>query len=96
MYPEANYGPNLDIYSGKAPYGLEIEGKKMFKGFKLAMGPELWWGANPAILLKYSKTIGKFVRSKVRLTNAKQNKNDNFLFDIGLIFNKTFLNGVQT
>jgi len=60
LYPEANYGSNLDIYRGKAPYGLEIEGKKMFKGFKLAMGPELWWGANPAILLKYSKTIGKF------------------------------------
>jgi hypothetical protein len=60
LYPEANYGPNLDIYRGKAPYGMEIEGKKMFKGFKLAMGPELWWGANPAILLKYSKTIGKF------------------------------------
>ncbi|WP_396182574.1 glycosidase [Flavobacterium sp.] len=60
LYPEANYGPNLDIYNGKAPFGLEIEGKKMFKGFKLAMGPELWWGANPAILLKYSKTIGKF------------------------------------
>ena len=60
LYPEANYGPNMDIYRGKAPYGLEIEGKKMFKGFKLAMGPELWWGANPAILLKYSKTLGKF------------------------------------
>jgi hypothetical protein len=60
LYPEANYGPNLDIYQGKAPYGLEIEGKKMFKGFKIAMGPELWWGANPAILLKYSKTIAKF------------------------------------
>jgi hypothetical protein len=60
LYPEANYGPNLDIYQGKAPYGLEIEGKKMFKGFKIAMGPELWWGANPAILLKYSRTIGKF------------------------------------
>ncbi|NDP28100.1 MAG: glycosidase [Flavobacterium sp.] len=60
LYPEANYGPNMDIYRGKAPYGLEIEGKKMFKGFKLAMGPELWWGANPAFLLKYSKTIGKF------------------------------------
>jgi len=60
LYPEANYGPNLDIYSGKAPYGFEIEGKKMFKGFKLAMGPELWWGANPAVLLKYSNTFGKF------------------------------------
>lgn len=60
LYPEANYGSNLDIYRGKAPYGFEIEGKKMFKGLKLAMGPELWWGANPAILLKYSNTIGKF------------------------------------
>jgi hypothetical protein len=60
LYPEANYGPNLDIYNGKAPYGLEIEGKKIFKGFKIAMGPELWWGANPAILLKYSNTFGKF------------------------------------
>ena len=60
LYPEANYGPNLDIYGGRAPYGLEIEGKKVFKGLKLAMGPELWWGANPAILLKYSKTIGKY------------------------------------
>lgn len=60
LYPEANYGSNLDIYRGKAPYGFEIEGKKMFKGLKLAMGPELWWGANPAILLKYSTTIGKF------------------------------------
>ena len=60
LYPEANYGPNLDIYQGRAPYGLEIEGKKMFKGLKLAMGPELWWGANPAVLLKYSKTIEKF------------------------------------
>ncbi|MGL2963574.1 glycosidase [Flavobacterium sp. RSB2_4_14] len=59
LYPEANYGPNLDIYRGRAPLGLEIEGKKLFKGFKLAMGPELWWGANPAILLKYSNTFGK-------------------------------------
>jgi hypothetical protein len=60
LYPEANYGPNIDIYNGAAPFGFEVEGKKVFKGFKLAFGPELWWGANPAILLKYSKTIGKF------------------------------------
>lgn len=60
LYPEANYGPNIDIYNGGAPFGFEMEGKKTFKGFKLAFGPQLWWGANPAILLKYSKTIGKF------------------------------------
>jgi hypothetical protein len=60
LYPEANYGPNIDIYNGIAPFGFEMEGKKIFSGFKLAFGPQLWWGANPAILLKYSKNIGRF------------------------------------
>ena len=59
LYPEANYGPNLDIYNGEVS-GMEFEGKKSFKGFKAAFGPQLWWGANPAILLKYSKKVGKF------------------------------------
>lgn len=57
LYPEANYGPNIDLYNGNAPFGFELEGKKMIKGLKVAFGPELWWGANPAILLKYDKTI---------------------------------------
>ncbi|MBF6609222.1 MAG: glycosidase [Flavobacterium sp.] len=60
LYPEANYGPAIDLYNGIAPLGFEMEGKKIFSGFKLAFGPQLWWGANPAILLKYSKTISKF------------------------------------
>jgi len=60
LYPEANYGPAIDTYNGIAPLGFEMEGKKTFNGFKLAFGPQLWWGANPAILLKYSKNIGKF------------------------------------
>lgn len=60
LYPEANYGPNIDIYNGEAPFGFEIEGKKQIKGLKLAFGPELWWGANPAVLLKYSRTVAKF------------------------------------
>ena len=53
LYPEANYGPNLDIYQGEI-LGVEVDGKKALKGFKAAFGPQLWWGANPAILLKYS------------------------------------------
>ena len=57
LYPEANYGPNVDIYNGLAPFGFEFEGKKEFKGLKVAFGPELWWGANPAILAKYTKEI---------------------------------------
>lgn len=55
LYPEANYGPVMDIYNGLAPMGFEIEGKKELKNLKLAFGPQLWWGANPALLMKYSK-----------------------------------------
>lgn len=60
LYPEANYGPNIDIYNGEAPLGFEFESKKILKGFKIAFGPELWWGANPAILLKYGNKIGRW------------------------------------
>jgi hypothetical protein len=60
LYPEANYGPNIDIYNGEAPFGFEVEGKKAIKGLKLAFGPELWWGANPAILAKYNRKIANF------------------------------------
>jgi hypothetical protein len=60
LYPEANYGPNIDIYNGEAPFGFEMEGKRGIKGLKVAFGPELWWGANPAVLVKYSRKIAKF------------------------------------
>ncbi|MFN5168494.1 MAG: glycoside hydrolase family 2 TIM barrel-domain containing protein [Cyclobacteriaceae bacterium] len=59
LYPEANYGPNIDIYNGLAPQGMEISGKKSIKGLKVAFGRELWWGANPAVLVKYSREVGK-------------------------------------
>ncbi|WP_303316602.1 glycoside hydrolase family 2 TIM barrel-domain containing protein [Flavivirga abyssicola] len=52
LYPEANYGPNLDIYNGEI-LGMEIDGKGSLKGLKAAFGPQLWWGANPTVLLKY-------------------------------------------
>lgn len=59
LYPEANYGPNLDIYNGEI-LGIEIDGKKEFEGLHLAFGPQLWWGANPAVLLKYGREIKHF------------------------------------
>jgi hypothetical protein len=59
LYPEANYGPNLDIYGGEI-LGIEIDGKGSLDGLKAAFGPQLWWGANPAVLLKYSRKIGHF------------------------------------
>jgi len=60
LYPEANYGPNIDLYNGNAPSGFEISGKDYFDGLKIALGPELWWGANPAILIKYRRDLGPF------------------------------------
>jgi hypothetical protein len=57
LYPEANYGPNIDIYNANAPFGFEFEGKKSLEGLKVAFGPELWWAANPAVLIKYSRNI---------------------------------------
>ena len=59
LYPESNYGPNLDIYNGEI-LGVEIDGKKALKGLKAAFGPQLWWGANPAVLLKYSRDVKHF------------------------------------
>ncbi|UKM65543.1 glycosidase [Flavobacteriaceae bacterium GSB9] len=59
LYPEANYGPNLDIYNGEI-LGLEFDGKGDLDGLKAAFGPQLWWGANPTMLFKYSKNILKW------------------------------------
>ncbi|MBZ9627264.1 glycosidase [Psychroflexus sp. CAK1W] len=56
LYPEANYGPNLDIYGGVIS-GIEIDAKGSLEGLKAAIGPQLWWGTNPTMLYKYSKTI---------------------------------------
>ena len=61
LYREANYGENIDIYNGVAPVGVEVEGHRALSGLKLAYGPELWWGANPALLLKYQRTFGSVV-----------------------------------
>lgn len=59
LYPEANYGPNLDIYGGEI-LGAEIDGKGIFEGLKAALGPQLWWGANPTMLFKYRRQVGKW------------------------------------
>jgi len=57
IYRDAFYGENLDIYNGDAPIGVEIEGKKLLKGFKAVYGPQIWWGANPQVMFKYYKTF---------------------------------------
>lgn len=58
LYREANYGPALDIYHGNAPFGVVFSGKRGLEGLKVAVGPELYWGANPSIVAKYRKSFG--------------------------------------
>ncbi len=60
LYRDAFYGENLDIYNGEAPLGVEIAGKRMFSGLKIAFGPQLWWGANPAFFAKYQRSFAGF------------------------------------
>ncbi len=65
LYQEANYGPNIDVYNAGAPLGFEFTGKKAFTGLKVALGPELWWGANPTVLAKYRRTIGPIIATGI-------------------------------
>ena len=58
LYREANYGPNIDIYNGIAPVGMEFTGKRELEGLSVAFGPQLWWGANPTVLAKYRRPVG--------------------------------------
>jgi beta-galactosidase len=60
LYREANYGPNIDIYNGDAPLGVEFTGKGALEGLRLAFGPELFWGANPSVVGLYERRVGNF------------------------------------
>jgi hypothetical protein len=58
LYRDAYYGENIDIYNGMAPVGFELAAKRGLAGLKVAYGPQLWWGANPAVLVKYRRAVG--------------------------------------
>ena len=58
LYRNAYYGPNIDIYNGNAPFGAVVTGHKAFEGLKIAIGPEIYWGANPSLIAKYTRTWG--------------------------------------
>ncbi len=59
IYRDAYYGDNVDIYNAEAPVGFELEGRKRLDGLKVAFGSELYWGANPSVVLKYRRPIGR-------------------------------------
>ncbi|NND60459.1 MAG: hypothetical protein HKN49_09355 [Gammaproteobacteria bacterium] len=57
---EATDLDGMDIWNSKAPEGIEIEGKDgWMKGLKVVAGPEVYWGANPKVMLKYENRLGK-------------------------------------
>jgi hypothetical protein len=58
LYREAYYGPWTDVYAANTPIGFEVEGKHAAEGLRVAFGPELWWGANPAVVAKYTLPLG--------------------------------------
>ncbi len=43
-----------DIWNAKAPQGVQFDGKGMFEGLTLLVGPEVYWGANPKAVIRYS------------------------------------------
>ncbi|MGB5689784.1 MAG: hypothetical protein WBM45_10945, partial [Woeseiaceae bacterium] len=48
----------MDIWNAKAPEGIEIAGKNKWGGFKLLVGPQVYWGANPKFVFKYDLELG--------------------------------------
>jgi hypothetical protein len=49
-----------DIWNAKAPFGWEFIGKKSLDGLKVVVGPEVYWGANPKAIIKYTFGGGHF------------------------------------
>ena len=58
LYREAHYGAAIDIYHANTPLGAVLSGKGALGDLKLAIGPEIYWGANPSAIGKWSHTFG--------------------------------------
>ncbi len=57
---EATDMEGMDIWNAKAPYGIELEGKKGLSGLTVVAGPEVYWGANPKAIVKYNFGSDRF------------------------------------
>ena len=49
----------MDIWNAKAPEGVEFIGKGKLKGLTVVAGPEVYWGANPKVIVKYDLNLGQ-------------------------------------
>ncbi|MEM7610690.1 MAG: hypothetical protein AAF270_03360 [Pseudomonadota bacterium] len=55
---EATDIDGIDIWNGKAPEGVEFVGKGALEGLTVLAGPEVYWGANPKVIVKYDFGMG--------------------------------------
>lgn len=60
LLPEAWDLANPDKDGAKSPFGIEVSLPQAIPGLKVYAGPELYWGAKPRVLAKYSRTYGWF------------------------------------
>ncbi len=60
LITEATDMYGMDIWNAKAPEGVEFIGKNKLEGLTILAGPEVYWGANPKVVLKYDFDFGKF------------------------------------
>ncbi|MBP1617010.1 MAG: hypothetical protein H6Q14_837 [Bacteroidetes bacterium] len=95
LYPEANYGSNLDIYHGEI-MGVEMEGKKGIDGLKVAYGPQLWWGANPSLLAKYSRKVSIFDITGIFQDDLDKNTSTTSSVAIPVAKNRKAMLGIKT
>ncbi len=80
LYQDAYYAINrawnqrdIDVYDAATPSGFVVSAKKALDGLKIAYGPQLWWGANPALFLKYTRAFGDFELTFVDQEQVGQN-----------------------
>lgn len=58
LLPEAWDLANPDKDGAKSPFGVEVALPQALPGLKVYAGPELFWGAKPRVMAKYSRTFG--------------------------------------
>ncbi|HYX33388.1 MAG TPA: glycoside hydrolase family 2 TIM barrel-domain containing protein [Oligoflexus sp.] len=54
LYQETYDMVGIDRYNSDAPNGMVFTGKSMLAGLKVAFGPQIYWGAKPMAIVKYS------------------------------------------
>ncbi len=54
LYQETYDMAGIDRYNSDAPNGFVFTGKAHLEGWKVAFGPQIYWGAKPMAIVKYS------------------------------------------